>query len=194
MRNGLPIVAIAVSLMLAACQPAATDDAAATPDAATPAEAREPAATTADAGNRQALLKQRLQGLVEQRTRWWNDAKIAQSVGIDAEQQQAMNDLRNAWQQDEEQRKAENRAARQEFHAALRADDLARARIAAQRRAELAAQVSLSRQNLSLELLQVLDSTQRATVLDRFARQLTGDLRSGPGSRSGTREQRRDGN
>jgi hypothetical protein len=110
------------------------------------------------------------------RRRWWNDEKLATAVGIDVATRQAMDAMHEASLQRRAELAEAIAEARREYRQAIRAEDLARARAAAQRRAEHVAQQSLAQQALTLDLLESLAPAQRRIVLDQFGRRIAGDL------------------
>jgi hypothetical protein len=179
MRRCAMLLGACLALQGCEAEPPATARPAEVPTTAPAADRLDALRSEPESGPLRAAAEARLAEMTarrDARRRWWNDEKLATAAGIDVATRAAMDAMHEASLQRRAELAEAIAEARREYRDALRAEDLARARAAAQRRAEHVAQQSLAQQALTLDLLESLAPAQRRIVLEQFGRRIAGDL------------------
>jgi hypothetical protein len=174
-RQGSFVSAL-LALLLAACSEQPANDAA--PGADAPDKAADTVRSATDAADttpvqrRAEHLREQIGARVEQvrerraaHAQWWNEAALADELGLDQAQRDAIDARVAGHQATRERMVADARAAQQDFRAAVAAGELDRAREAARRHAALGAELDLGQRLLVVDVLETLAPAQRQIMV-----------------------------
>lgn len=112
-----------------------------------------------------------------ERQQWWNDQALAEELGLDSAQQQAMSARATVFDQQRDAARQQRRSGESEYRDALAAGDIAAARLAVDALAEAAAAQERASRLYQVDLMEMLDAGQRQQLMARGGGRVAGAMR-----------------